>query len=111
MDTMVDTFGYRPRGILAPFGFGLPSPQPPDPFPRGDGQSPDSPDFPDYANVTPVARRRLFCQNVNCGEETGGVFYPLCQNCNTRLKYGDGPYRLEDGTIIVKPIPAGGLDN
>jgi hypothetical protein len=109
---MVDTFGFRPRGMLAPFGFGLPSPQPPDTLPGGNGRGSIPPDFPEDPNVIPVGGRspRLYCQNRNCGAPTAGIVYPLCEQCNERLKKGDGPYRLEDGSVITIPIPWGGLD-
>ena len=49
----------------------------------------------------------LFCQNVECGAPTGGVVYPLCPTCNSRLNNGGPPILLENGRVIVKPIEPG----
>lgn len=45
-----------------------------------------------------------FCQIVECGAPHGGLYAPLCPQCNDRLKKGDGPYLLENGQKIYKPV-------
>jgi len=100
---MVDTFGFRPYGrgaygMLAPFGFAPQAAQSPDAFSGGNGQGRDLPD---------VIPAQFFCQNRDCGSPTGGVVYPLCQQCNDRLKLGGPPIVLENRRIIRKPISPG----
>jgi RHS repeat-associated protein len=56
------------------------------------------------------SRRRsptLFCQNVLCGAPNAGVVYPLCWDCNQKLKGGGPPILLENGRIIRTPIVPG----
>jgi hypothetical protein len=106
---MVDTFGFRPYGRgsygpLAPFGFAPQAPQIPDASSGGNGQGRDFP------GVTPAAWGPYYCQNVECGMPNGGVVYPLCPQCNDRLKNGGEPILLENGQLVTKPIVPGGDD-
>jgi hypothetical protein len=98
---MVDTFGIRGRGaygLLAPFGFVPQAPRPSDSYSGGNGEGNDA------ADVIPAQYR---CQNVECGAPHGGLFHPLCPQCNDRLKNGGPPILLENGQKVIKPIRPG----
>lgn len=92
----------------------LPNPFTPTPCPGDGAGNPNPPNvgatqMPSGQQPVVIAGKArrsvpLFCQNVVCGAPTSGTYYPLCPDCNTRLKNGEPAILLETGQKITVPI-------